>query len=114
MAVSGRPGPVALPADMLTETAAVGETRRYAVARAHPSPAELHQLNFMLTRAQRPLLMLGGGGWDQSACIDMAAFAEANRLPVTVHALLGQRFRYSVRLNLFRFVSPFVSVLALE
>ena len=85
-AVSGRPGPVALalPADMLTETAAVAETRRYAVARAHPGPANMHQLNFMLTRAQRPLLMLGGGGWDQNACIDMAAFAEANRLPVTV------------------------------
>ena len=82
-AVSGRPGPVALalPADMLTETAAVAQTRRYKVAQAHPDPADLHQLTVMLARAQRPLLLLGGTGWDQSACIDIAAFAEANRLP---------------------------------
>jgi acetolactate synthase-1/2/3 large subunit len=90
-AVSGRPGPVALalPVDMLTETAAVGETRRYKVAQAHPGPADLHQLNAMLARAQRPLLLLGGGGWDQSACINIAAFAEANRLPTAV----GFRFQ---------------------
>jgi len=75
---------------MLTETAAVAETRRYKVARAHPGPADLHQLNVMLARAQRPLLLLGGGGWDQGACINIAAFAEANRLPTAV----AFRFRH--------------------
>jgi acetolactate synthase-1/2/3 large subunit len=82
-AVSGRPGPVALalPADILMETAAVAETRRYKVAQPHPGPADLHKMTVMLARAQRPLLLLGGTGWDQSACIDIAAFAEANRLP---------------------------------
>jgi len=85
-AVSGRPGPVALalPEDMLAETAAVAETRHYEVVRAHPGPADLHHLIVMLGRAQRPLLLLGGGGWDQSACVDIAAFAEANRLPTAV------------------------------
>jgi len=85
-AVSGRPGPVALalPADMLTETATVGETTRYKVAQAHPGPADLLQLNAMLARAQRPILLLGGGGWDQSACVNITAFAEANRLPTAV------------------------------
>src|SRR6516164_8490529 len=85
-AVSGRPGPVALalPADMLMETAAVAETRRYQVARAHPDPADLHQLRVMLAQAKRPLLLLGGGGWDQNACMNIAAFAEANRLPAAV------------------------------
>ena len=85
-AVSGRPGPVALalPEDMLAETAAVAETRRYQVVRAHPGPGDLHNLIVMLARAQRPLLLLGGGGWDQTACVDIAAFAEANRLPTAV------------------------------
>jgi acetolactate synthase-1/2/3 large subunit len=85
-AVSGRPGPVALalPEDMLAETAAVAETRRYEVVRAHPGPGDLHNLFVMLARAQRPLLLLGGGGWDQNACADIAAFAEANRLPTAV------------------------------
>jgi len=85
-AVSGRPGPVALalPADMLAETAAVVETNRYKVVRAHPWPKDLHRLSVMLSRAERPLLLLGGGGWDQSACADIAAFAEANRLPTAL------------------------------
>ncbi|MBV8276354.1 MAG: thiamine pyrophosphate-binding protein [Verrucomicrobia bacterium] len=85
-AVSGRPGPVALalPEDMLTETATVADVRRYKVVRAHPGPTDLINLHAMLARAQRPLLLLGGGGWDQSACADIAAFAEANRLPTAV------------------------------
>jgi acetolactate synthase I/II/III large subunit len=85
-AVSGRPGPVALaiPEDMLAETATVAQTRRYQVVRAHPGPGDLHNLMEMLARAQRPLLLLGGGGWDQTACVDIAAFAEANRLPTAV------------------------------
>jgi acetolactate synthase-1/2/3 large subunit len=85
-AVSGRPGPVvlALPEDMLTETAAVAEIRHYEVVRAHPGPADLHRLKVMLAQAQRPILLLGGGGWDQSACVDIAAFAEANLLPTAV------------------------------
>jgi acetolactate synthase I/II/III large subunit len=85
-AVSGRPGPVALalPEDMLAETAAVQETRRYEVVRAHPGPGDLDKLMVMLARAQRPLMLLGGGGWDQNACVDIAAFAEANQLPTAV------------------------------
>jgi acetolactate synthase-1/2/3 large subunit len=85
-AVSGRPGPVALalPEDMLTETASVAATRHYEVVRAHPGTSDLHRLIVMLSRAQRPLLLLGGGGWDQNACVDIAKFAEANRLPTAV------------------------------
>ncbi len=47
-AVSGRPGPVALalPEDMLAETATVAETRRYEVVRAHPGPRDLHNARF--------------------------------------------------------------------
>ena len=78
-AVSGRPGPVALalPEDMLTETASVAATRHYEVVRAHPGTSDLHRLIVMLAGAQRPLLLLGGGGWDQNACVDITKFAEA-------------------------------------
>ena len=83
-AVSGRPGPVALalPEDMLTEIASVAATRHYEVVRAHPGTSDLHRLIVMLAGAQRPLLLLGGGGWDQNACVDIAKFAEANRLQI--------------------------------
>lgn len=83
-AVSGRPGPVvlALPEDMLTQTATVPDGERYKRIAAHPGPADLRRLREMLARAERPLVILGGSGWTEQACADLRAFAEANELPV--------------------------------
>ncbi len=36
----------------------------------------------MLAQAERPFVMLGGGGWNAQACADFEAFATANALPV--------------------------------
>ncbi len=84
LAVSGRPGPVALalPEDMLTSSAAVADAQHYQCVRAHPSAADLGKMRSMLAEAKRPLLLLGGGGWNAKACQDIQAFAEANALPV--------------------------------
>jgi acetolactate synthase-1/2/3 large subunit len=38
----------------------------------------------MLAAAERPLMIVGGGGWDAGACADITAFVEANELPVGV------------------------------
>jgi len=83
-AVSGRPGPVvlALPEDMLTETASVHGVGCYQRVAAHPGPEAMQQLRDMLARSQRPFVILGGSGWHTSACADIRAFAEANDLPV--------------------------------
>ncbi|HUF80655.1 MAG TPA: thiamine pyrophosphate-binding protein, partial [Burkholderiales bacterium] len=83
-AVSGRPGPVvlALPEDMLTETATVADTGHYKRVAAHPGEADLRKLREMLARSQRPFVILGGSGWDGQACGDLRAFVEANDLPV--------------------------------
>src|ERR1043165_2303704 len=83
-AVSGRPGPVvlALPEDMQTVTATVADTGRYQRVAANPGPADMRRLREMLAKAQRPLMILGGGGWSREACENMRAFAEANNLPV--------------------------------
>ena len=83
-AVSGRPGPVvlALPEDMQTDTATVSDTGRYQRVAANPGPADMRKLRDMLSKAQRPLLIVGGGGWNREACEDMRKFAEANNLPV--------------------------------
>jgi acetolactate synthase-1/2/3 large subunit len=83
-AVSGRPGPVvlALPEDMQTDTATVADTGRYQRVAANPGPSDMRNLREMLAKAQRPLMILGGGGWSREACENMRAFAEANNLPV--------------------------------
>ena len=84
-AVSGRPGPVllALPEDMLTDQVEVADAQPYTVVRAAPAPQDMARLRDMLARAERPLVILGGGGWTKPACDDIRAFIEANKLPVT-------------------------------
>ena len=83
-AMSGRPGPVALalPEDMLTDTATVANTGPYKRIAAHPGAADLRTLREMLAQAKRPFVLLGGGGWNAQACADMRAFVEANHLAV--------------------------------
>ncbi|MEO5932977.1 MAG: thiamine pyrophosphate-binding protein [Duganella sp.] len=84
VATSGRPGPVvlALPEDMLIDTAEVADTRRYQAVQASPSAAQIDVLRAMLASAKQPLVLLGGGGWNAQACADVQRFAEANHLPV--------------------------------
>lgn len=85
-ATSGRPGPVvlALPEDMLTETAEVQDGRPATPVVPGPAPADLERLRGLLEAARRPLLLAGGGGWTAAASADLRAFAEANQLPVAV------------------------------
>ncbi len=85
-AVAGRPGPVviALPEDMLTAKAAVEDAWPYKIVRPHPGAEELQTMRAMLAKAARPFMLLGGGGWSADAVRDIAAFAEANDLPVGV------------------------------
>jgi len=83
-AVAGRPGPVviALPEDMLTSVAEVEDAGPYKTVRPHPGPAEMAELRAMLQAAERPFVILGGGGWSAKAVDDIRAFVEANDLPV--------------------------------
>jgi acetolactate synthase I/II/III large subunit len=83
-AMSGRKGPVvlALPEDVLTQTAEVADTEPYKAVQAHPGAADLERLRGMLGRAERPFAIIGGSGWDSQACDNFRRFAEANTLPV--------------------------------
>jgi acetolactate synthase-1/2/3 large subunit len=83
-AVSGRPGPVvlALPEDMQTDMASVPDTGPYQRVAAHPGPAQMRKLREMLSQAQRPMVIVGGGGWSKAACDDLQAFVTAYNLPV--------------------------------
>ena len=82
-AVNGRPGPVvlALPEDMLTDRVNVADAGRYKPSRPSPSTAQMQELRDRLSKAKRPLMVLGGGGWSAHAVADIRAFAEAMNLP---------------------------------
>ncbi|MFZ6674968.1 thiamine pyrophosphate-binding protein [Undibacterium sp. Xuan67W] len=84
VATSGRPGPVvlALPEDCLSAIADVADTRHYTPIQASASSSLLAQFRRLLADAQRPLVLLGGGGWNKQACEHIASFAVSNRLPV--------------------------------
>ena len=77
VAMQGRPGPVviALPEDMLVETADVPDAPRVEPAQAAPLPADMERLGGMLRAAKRPLAILGGTGWDQAAVDAYGDFA---------------------------------------
>jgi acetolactate synthase I/II/III large subunit len=83
VATSGRPGPVVLglPEDMLTERSGIGDAGRYQRAQAVVGAADMAALRARLAKAERPFLVVGGGGWTASAAADIRAFAEANNLP---------------------------------
>jgi acetolactate synthase-1/2/3 large subunit len=84
VAASGRPGPVvlALPEDMLRDRCAAAVAGPYRAVRAYPGAADLSELRRLLAAAERPMMLVGGGGWSDEACRDIAGFARANDLPV--------------------------------
>ena len=84
VATSGRPGPVvlALPEDMLRDRCAAAVIGPYRAVRPHPGAADLAELRRLLAAAERPMMLVGGSGWSDAACRDMASVARANDLPV--------------------------------
>jgi acetolactate synthase-1/2/3 large subunit len=84
VATSGRPGPVvlALPEDMLRDRRLAPVAGPYRPVRAHPGVSDLAELRRLLAAAERPMMLVGGGGWSDAACHDISRFALANDLPV--------------------------------
>ncbi|AUT64008.1 thiamine pyrophosphate-binding protein [Paraburkholderia terrae] len=84
IAISGRPGPVviALPEDVLFGSATVADAPVARVVQAAPSAAALGELRARLERASRPLVIVGGTGWDADATAAFRRFVVANHLPV--------------------------------
>ena len=85
IATSGRPGPVALamPEDMLLETAEVDDLPPANLSRSVPDVADVDRISEMLGAAQRPLLVLGGSNWNEAGREAIHTLATRNHLPVT-------------------------------
>ncbi|WP_322045591.1 thiamine pyrophosphate-binding protein [Paraburkholderia sp. J67] len=84
VALSGRPGPVviALPEDVLFGAATVADAAAVRVAQAAPEAQSLDAVRELLEAAERPLVIVGGTGWDEAACASLKRFVQANNLPV--------------------------------
>jgi len=82
VAMSGRPGPVvlALPEDMLRDAVEVDDLPPATRSAAHPGDGEMARVRALLAEAQRPLMILGGSGWDDEACRAVRRFAERQAL----------------------------------
>src|SRR5262249_20381535 len=80
VATSARPGPVvlALPEDRLRDRRAATVVGPYRAVRAHPGAADLDEMRWLLAAAERPMMLVGGSGWTDQACRDVARFAEMN------------------------------------
>ena len=85
-ATSGRPGPVvlALPEDMLSSTVETAPGRPWQPTESYPDPASVAKLIGWLGDAERPLVILGGGGWNPAGIAAIRRFVEANELPTAV------------------------------
>ena len=83
-ALSGRPGPVvlSLPEDVLAEQAKVADGARMEPEPVEPRAEDLERLRALLADAERPLVVVGEGGWTAETSRDVQAFCEANELPV--------------------------------
>lgn len=84
IALSGRPGPVvvALPEEVLFGSAEVADAQAVRVVQAAPDAAALTELRSLLAAAKKPLVIVGGTGWDTESTQALKRFVHANHLPV--------------------------------
>ena len=83
-ASSGRPGPVviAVPEDVQADEADVADAAPYRPVQASPAAVDVERALELVATSDRPLLIVGGGGWSEQAGKDVIAFAEASNVPV--------------------------------
>jgi acetolactate synthase-1/2/3 large subunit len=93
-AQAGRPGPVvlALPEDMLCARTSPSVISSAVEIQSHPGKDDLSKLHSLLEGANKPLAIIGGGGWNAKACKDFQVFAENNKIPVCVTFRCQDRF----------------------
>ncbi len=85
-AEAGTPGPaiIALPEDMLGDSADAAVVPPHPVVRAQPASAEIDAVIARLEAAERPLLIAGGLLTEPGGRAALARAAEAHRLPVAL------------------------------
>jgi acetolactate synthase I/II/III large subunit len=83
-ASGGRPGPVvmALPEDMLVERIAVPDGLPFEPVEIWPGATDMRRLQKLLGESERPIVLLGGSRWSETAVAAVMRFAQRFALPV--------------------------------
>lgn len=83
-ALAGRQGPVvlSLPHDMLPLPSASADAPFIDAVETAPAAAQMAALEELLADSQRPMLILGGARWSETALGQIASFAEKFGVPV--------------------------------
>jgi acetolactate synthase-1/2/3 large subunit len=94
IACQGRPGPVviALPEDMLAERVAVADAKPFEPVETWPGLTDMSRLQKMLWASKRPLAIVGGSRWSETACAALMRFAERFALPIATTFRRGNLF----------------------
>lgn len=84
VATSGRKGPVviALPEDILTDVTELKPVRKIFPTSFRASLQNLNDVKNLLDNATKPILILGGSGWDEQAVLNVNAFSEKYHIPL--------------------------------
>jgi acetolactate synthase-1/2/3 large subunit len=84
VATSGRPGPVviSLPEDMLTDLVEAPAALPFQPVETRPGAEEIATLEDMLSRAERPFVILGGTRWSEDSVLEICAALKRWALPV--------------------------------
>ncbi len=84
VSLSGRPGPVvvSLPEDMLTQRTTALPTPLVEINEPEISDQTLDDVFTDISRADKPMVLVGGGGWTSMGRKNLKRFAEQNLLPV--------------------------------
>lgn len=83
-ALAGRQGPVvlSLPHDALPLPSHSPDAPFVETLETAPGDAQMAELEDLLAVSERPMLILGGGGWSETALASVAGFAERFGVPV--------------------------------
>jgi acetolactate synthase I/II/III large subunit len=84
LATGGRQGPVviSLPEDVLAEFSNAPDSIPYVARQPDVGPQDIAALRGLLERAERPLVLVGGGPWDAESAAQITDWAQTSGLPV--------------------------------
>ncbi len=95
LASTGRKGPVLIdiPKDVQNEEIAAGSEKKFTLAGYNPTitghPGQIKKAAALLNRAQKPLVIAGGGVFHSDSFTELEAFINASGIPL-VHTLMGK------------------------